>query len=423
MKLHFPQEFSEMKERYMPSTLNHLHTSNDGSQTQAGTVTIDIDVVNGKSNHQFTGIHNNLVCKEKSSANCDSKRSEFLLTNCSKCMCSIHKTNRAEQLRCTCSVLHDSRKYKPPARKGTQYPFILSDKSLLNCTDQYVTSERGKENHLYFSDTCERDNGNQVTNISNAESALEGASNDRMSIDCDITAIVKEVEVPSPVSNLDDSFSYTSDMTENIPSCELDCSVMSEDVRTDVQKAADVNSRNKDGTQFKPDARGTSTPCAALEADSSIVCARTKKTYDLETVSAIGSLDDHYSEISNIIEDIPSSELDYSFMLEDVRSEILKASYGNNHNKDSTWFISDTTGTLTPFAACMDGSSSMFLNTRENEKLNSKELRYGWHTEGQNFSVEENVDVRDAEGVTVHHSLQEASTHFMDPLTWTPQFF
>jgi hypothetical protein len=64
----------------------------------------------------------------------------------------------------------------------------------------------------------------------------------------------------------------------------------------------------------------------------------------------------------------------------------------------------------------MDGPSSMFLNTKESEKLNSKELRYGWHTEGQNFSVEEHVDVCDCD-----HSLQEASTHFMEPLTWTPQ--
>jgi hypothetical protein len=320
-------------------------------------------------------------------------------------------------------VLHDSRKYRPPARKGTQYPFILRDKSLLNCTDQYVTSERGKENHLYFSDTCERDNGNQATNISNAESAIEGPSNYRMSIDCDITAIVKEVTVPSPVSNLNDFFSYTTDMIENIPSCELDCSVMLEDVRTEVQKAADVNSCNKDGTKFKPDAGGTLTPSAALEDDRSIVCPRTEEIYELKTVSAVSSLDDLCNEISDIIEDIPSFELDYSSMLEDVQSEIQKAADMNNHNKNSTWFISDTTGISTPFSACMDGQSSMFLNTKENEKLNSKELRYGWHTEGQNFSVEEHVDVCDAEGVIVQHSLQEASTHFMEPLTWASQWF
>jgi hypothetical protein len=90
MKLQFPQECSEMENRDVPSTMNCLHTSNDGSETQAGTFTVDTDVRNGKSN-KFTGINNNLRHKDMNITNSKSKSLEFLLTNCSKCMCSIHK--------------------------------------------------------------------------------------------------------------------------------------------------------------------------------------------------------------------------------------------------------------------------------------------------------------------------------------------
>jgi hypothetical protein len=66
----------------------------------------------------------------------------------------------------------------------------------------------------------------------------------------------------------------------------------------------------------------------------------------------------------------------------------------------------------------MDGPSSMLLNTKENEKFYSKELKYSWHTEGQNL-LEEHID----EDVTVRHSLQEASTPTTIPLPWAAQFF
>jgi hypothetical protein len=368
MKLHFPQEFSEMKNRDVPSTPNDVDASNNGSQTQPGTFKVETEVINGKSN-QFTGNHNNRGRKEKNSMNSNSKRSEFLLTNCSEFTCSTHKINKAEQFRCTCSVLHDSRKCRPPARKGTQDPFMLRDTSVRNCADQYANSKRGKDNYPDFSVTCERDNGNQVTSVSNAESALEGASNYSMSIDCDITAIVKEVKVLSPVSNLDDSFSDNSDMVENIPSGELDFCVLSEDVRTEVQKAADINSCNKDSTQFTSDARGTLTPCAALEDGTSIAYPTTKETYELETAFPISNLNDPCSEMSDIIEIIPSFELDYSIMLKDVKSEIQKAADINNHNKDSTQFILDTTGTLTPFAFHENGPSIVCPRTKEIYKL------------------------------------------------------
>jgi hypothetical protein len=364
MKLHFPQECSEMQNRDVPSTLNYLHTSDDGSETHAGTLTVATDVTSGESN-QFIGIHNNLVHKEKNSTNLNRKRSEFLLTNCSKCMCSIHKKNKAEQFRCTCSVLHDSRKYRPPARKGTQYPSILRDKSVLNCTDQYVTSKRRKENHPCFSDTCEQDNGNLVTSISNAESALEGASNYSMSIDCDITAILKEVEVTSPVSNLDDSFSDSSDMVVNISGYELDYSVMSENVRTEVHAAADINNCNKESTQFTSDAKGTLTPFVAHEDGPPVVCPITKEIYELKTVPAISSLDVPCIEVSDIIENIHSFQLDPSTLLEYVITEIQKAADVSNNNKDSTQFISDTTGTLTPFAAHEDGPPVVCPTTKE----------------------------------------------------------
>jgi hypothetical protein len=158
MKLLFSQEFPETKNRDVPSTLNYLHTSNDGSTTQAGTFTVVTDVISGTSN-QFIGINNNLMHKEMNSTNSNSK-SLVLNSNCFKCLSTIHKTDKGEETRCTCPVLPDSRKYRPYARKGTQGPYVLKRQSVLNCTDQYVTSKRGKENHLYSSGTCEQDNGN-----------------------------------------------------------------------------------------------------------------------------------------------------------------------------------------------------------------------------------------------------------------------
>jgi len=287
MKLHFPQECPETNNRDVPSTLNHLHTSNDGSTTQAGTSTVVTDVMSGTSN-QFIGINNNLMHKEMNSTNSNSKSLEFRNSNCFKCLCTIHKTDKGEEIRCTCRVLPDSRKYRPYARKGTRGPcncrvlpasrkyrpyarkgtrgpYVLRRQSVLNCTDQYVTSKRGKENHLYSSVTCEQDNGNQINRVSNAESALEDASNASMSIDSDIAAIAKDMNVVSPLSSLDDSSSDSSGSIENIATYELECSVMLEDERTEVREAADINSCNKDSTQFTSDATGGLIPSAAHE--------------------------------------------------------------------------------------------------------------------------------------------------------------
>jgi hypothetical protein len=371
MKLHFPQECSEMKNRDVPSTLNYSHTADVGSETQAGTFTVGTNVISGTSS-QFIGINNNLMRREMNSTNSNSKSLEFLHSGCSKCMCSIHKTNEGEQLRCTCPVLRGSRKYKPYARKGTHGPHVLRDKSVLNCTDQHVTSKRGKENHLYSSGTIERDNGDQITRVSNAESALEDANNDSMSIDCVIAAIMKDVNVVSPVSSLHDSFCHNSDRIENIHSYELDCSVMLEDGRTEVQEAADINNCNKDSALFTSDAAGTLTPSAAHEDGPSVMCPRTKEIYNIDgiikehkTVSPVNNLDDSCCEMSDIIENIPSCELGYSKTLEDVGTEIQKAPDVNDHNTDSTQVISTATETLTPFAAHEDGPSAMCPRTKE----------------------------------------------------------
>jgi len=363
MKLHFPQECSEMKNRDVPSTLDFLHTSNDGSTTQAGTITAGTDVISGTSN-QFIGINNNLMHKEMNSTNSDSKSLEFRHTL--KRMCSIRKTNKAEQLSCTCSVLRNSRKYRPYARKGMQGPYVH------NCKDQYVTSKRGKENHLYSSSTCQQDNGNQITRVSNADSALEDSSNDSMSIDSDIAAIAKDTNVISPVSSLDDSFCDSPGSLEDICSYELDCSVMLEGGRTEGQEASDINSYNKDSTQFTSDATGTLTPFAAHEDGLSVMCPRTKEIYNIDdiinkfkTVSPISRLDDSCSEMSDIIEDFTNFELHYSKTLEDVGIEIQKLVDINDHNTDSTQFISTATGTLTPFAAHEDGPIVMCPRTKE----------------------------------------------------------
>lgn len=368
MKLHFPQECSEMKNRDVPRTLNYLHTSDDGLETQAGTFTVGTDVISGTSS-QFIGINNNLMRRGRNCTNSNSKSLEFLRTGCSKCMCSIHKTDEGEQLRCTCPVLRDSRKYRPYARKGTQGPRVLGDKSVLNCTDQYVTSKRGKENHLYSSGTFERDNGDQITGVSNAESALEDASNDSMSIDWDIAAIMKDVNVVCPVSILDDSLCHNSHRIENIPSCELDCSLTLEDGRTDVQEAADLNSCNKDSALFTSDATGTLTPSAAHEDGPSVMCSRTEEICNIDviikehkTVSPVNNLDDSCCEMSDI-ENILSCKLGYSKTLEDAGTEIQKAPDVIDHNKDNTQFTSTATETLTPFAAHEDGQSVMCPRT------------------------------------------------------------
>ena len=107
MKLHFPQECSQMKNRDVPSTLNYLHTSNDGSKTQAGTFSVGTDVISGTSN-RFIG--NNIMHKEMNSTNSNSKSLELFYTNCPKCKLSIRNRNEGEQ----------SRQYRPYARKGTR---------------------------------------------------------------------------------------------------------------------------------------------------------------------------------------------------------------------------------------------------------------------------------------------------------------
>jgi len=371
MKLHFPQECSRIKNRDVPSTLNYLHTSNDGSKTQAGTSTVGTYVISGTSS-QSIGINNNVIHKEKNSTNSNSKSLESLHTHCSECMCSIHKTNKAEQLRCTCPVLRDSRRYKPYARKGTQGPYVFKDNSVLKCSDQYVTSKRGKADHLNSSGTCEQDNGNQITRVSNAESALEDASNDSMSTDCDIAAIAEDVNVVSPVSSFNDSFCDNSDRIENIPSYELESSVVLEDGRTEVQEAADINSCNKDSAHFTPDATGSLTPSAAYENGPSVMCPRTKEIYNTDgilrehkSVYPISSLDDSRREMSDITQNFPSFGLDYSKTLEEAGTEIQKAADINDHNKDSTQFTSTATGTSTPSAAYENGPSVISPRTKE----------------------------------------------------------
>jgi hypothetical protein len=201
-----------------------------------------------------------------------------------------------------------------------------------------------------------------------------------------------------------------------------------EDIGTEFQKAADINDLNKDSSQFTSTATGTLTTFTAHEDGPSVVCPKTNEIYDIdddikdfETVSLISSLDNSCSEMSDITTNFPDFGLDYSKILEDVRTEIRKAADVNDHNIDSTQFISTATGTLTPLATYMDAPSSMFLNTKGNERLYSKELKYSWHTEGQNLP-EEHIDEDDAEFVTVHRSLQEAYTPSAVLLPWTAQF-
>jgi hypothetical protein len=78
------------------------------------------------------------------------------------------------------------------------------------------------------------------------------------------------------------------------------------------------------------------------------MCPRTKENYDIDvikelnTCSPISSLDDPCC-MSDIIENIPSFELDYSFIFDGVGSDIPLAPAINDCDKDSTQFISDAT--------------------------------------------------------------------------------
>lgn len=237
-----------------------------------------------------------------------------------------------------------------------------------------------------------------------------------MKIDCDIAAIVKDFEVVSPVSSIHDLLCDRSDKIENIPDYELDCSVMLKDLRTEVQEAVDINSCNKYGTQFTANTKGT--PFAAHDNGPSIMSVGTKEIYgiydtvkELTSVHRISSLDDPCCELSDIIENVPSFEMDYSIIFEDGGTEIQKAADVNNCKKESAQFISDARGTLIPSAAYEDGPY-IFLKREENETFNSKELKFSWHTERQNLP-EEHIIKDNAENMIVHYSLQEASNHMV----------
>jgi hypothetical protein len=409
-----------MKKSDVQSTLDCLHTPNNDSKTQAGNLALNIDVRSGKSN-QFSVIDNNFKHKEINSTNSKTKNLEF--ANCSKCTCYICKKNETKSYRYTSPILHDSRKYRPSARKGTQCPYILRDKSVLNCTSEHVTSKQGKENHFYFSRSYERDDGNL------AESALEGTSNYSMNMDCEVDAIVKEFKTVSPISSLDDSFCESSDIVENIPSYELDCSVLLEDAGAEVQKAADINSCNQDSAHFISDARATLTPFAAYEDGPCDMFPKTKEIFGIDgfvkefnIVSPTSSLNDYFCESSGIISNIRSYELDCPVVWEDVRNDVQKVADINSCNEDSTQFISDVRGTLLPFAANEEGPCGMFPKTKQTEIFDSKELKCNFHTEGQNLP-EEHVNEDCAKAMIICDELQEASAHSTVPLPWTAQFF
>ena len=97
-----------------------------------------------------------------------------------------------------------------------------------------------------------------------------------MSIDSDIAAIAKDMNVITPISSLDESFCDNPGRVENIPNYELDHSVMLEDGRTEGQEASDINGCNEDSTQCTSDAAGILTQFAAHEDGPSVMCPRKK---------------------------------------------------------------------------------------------------------------------------------------------------
>ena len=104
------------------------------------------------------------------------------------------------------------------------------------------------------------------------------------------------------------------DRIENIPSYELDCSVMLKGVETAVQEAAVTDSCNKDTIQFKSEATGTVTPSASPEDVSSVMFPRTEDIWDIDfmkeltTECPISSVDESCCEILDNIEYIPMFE-------------------------------------------------------------------------------------------------------------------
>ena len=86
----------------------------------------------------------------------------------------------------------------------------------------------------------------------------------------------------SPISSMGDSCCEMSHVIENIPTFVLGYSKSLEDLKTEVQEAADINSSNKDSTQFTSNATGILTPSAAHEDGPSFMCPRIEEIYDID---------------------------------------------------------------------------------------------------------------------------------------------
>jgi hypothetical protein len=256
MRLHFPQECSQVKNNSdVQNVFNSFNRLSDILEAGEETFTNDSGSKIGHSS-ECKVIHNNCGYKEINSKDAKISTQKILPTKCFKIpVCYVCKKNKAESYTFTQPDLYPTSMRKSTARKGTRYSSVLNGNPVFNYTIQYVT----RKNHcLDFAGSFEGDNRNHVTTGPNAESALENASNESMSTDYDINAILKEYKLNSPISNFDDSsvLSVDLDFPDNNPGHESNCSITSPDVETEVQKAADIYSCDKENVKFSFDDRG-----------------------------------------------------------------------------------------------------------------------------------------------------------------------
>ena len=130
----------------------------------------------------------------------------------------------------------------------------------------------------------------QYTSTSDATGILKtfAAHEDGPSVMCPRTEEIydsddtEELKTVSPISSVDDFCCEMSDIIKNIPTFELSYSKILEDGTTEVQEAADINSSNKDSTQFTSNATGILTPSAAHEDGPSFMCPRIEEIYDID---------------------------------------------------------------------------------------------------------------------------------------------
>jgi hypothetical protein len=264
MTLYFPQECSTIKNQTdVRSVLNSLNTISDVLKATEETITNESGAISDQGS-KCKVIHNNRSYKEMNSKDPELSNLKICPTKCSKMpVPCVSKKNKACE-------------YKPAVRKGTKYSCSNSN-PVFTYTIRHVTTKKRKTQHADFSGTYDRDDRNHVTNTPMTETVLQDTTNYSMGTDYDINTILEEYKTMPPISNFDDTcpLSVNLHSTENNSSHERDCSIISTDVKTEVQRTDDIFNRDKDYVRFGADAGGALISFAAYKDGSSSMCPKT----------------------------------------------------------------------------------------------------------------------------------------------------